>query len=267
MRKEIFQKTNFMKYPGQAAWEHRMTSAFNKEQIRRFAERITPKSWNIILHEKDALETSGVLNILLSIQAQDNQVYSDSYGNKCYEYQGRVGEKYFANRYGDIFHKNQVKPVLGMVLGRMTFKELKSFGGNKKGKHAKIIVQLWPDLGDWRVTLVHELAHVAVYRWRAFVTKDYKKQGLFKRYAGKNLRTNIIREQLSMENHHGPRFQKALLSLAKRVIREFREEIPENDVFWNTLKFELESFSFTKKNEIPRGKRMRRLHRGKSFPC
>lgn len=219
-----------------------MTSTFSKEKMRRFAERITPKSWNIILHEKDALETSGVLNILLSIQGQDSLVYSDSYGNKCYEYQGRSGEKYFANKYGDVLHKNQVKPVLGMVLGRMTFKELKSFGGDKKGRVAKIIVQLWPDLGDWRVTLVHELAHVAVYRWRAFMTKDYKKQGLFKRRVGENLKTSIIRKQLSMENHHGPRFKKALLSLAKRAIREFGEEISEDDVFWKTLKFELEIF-------------------------
>ena len=90
--------------------------------------------------------------------------------------------------------------------------------------------------------MVHELAHVAVYRWRAFVTKDYKKQGLFKRYIGENLRTSIIRERLSMENHHGLMFKKALLSLAKRAIREFGEEISEDDVFWKTLKFELESF-------------------------
>ena len=210
--------------------------------MRRFAERLTPKSWNIILHEKDALETAGVLNILLSIQGQDRRVYADIYGNKCYECKGTSGENYFENRYGDIFYKNQVKPVLGMVRGRMIFKELKSSGGDKTGKVAKIIVQLWPDLVGWRVTLIHELAHVAVYRWRAFMTKDYKKQGLFKRHVGEKLRTSIIREQLSMENHHGPMFKKALLSLAKRAIREFGEEIPEDDVFWKTLKFELESF-------------------------
>jgi len=238
-----------MKYPGQAAWEHRMTSPFSKEKMRRFADRITPKNWNIILHEKDALETSGVLNILLSIQGQDSQVYADIYGNKCYEYEGRGAEKYFANKYGDVLHKNQVKPVLGMVLGRMTFKEVKSFGGDKKGKVAKIIVQFWPDLGDWRVTLVHELAHVAVYRWRALMTKDYKKQGLFKRHPVENLRASIIKEQSTMESHHGPRFQKALLSLAKRTIREFGEKIPEDNVFWKTLKFELESF------QLPRARR------------
>ena len=219
-----------------------MTSTFKKEKIRRFAERITPKSWNIILHEKDALETAGVLNILLSIQGQYTQVYTDIYGNKCYEYKGRCGEKYFTNKYGDVFHKNQVKPVLGMVLGRMTFKEIKPFGNDKRGKVANIIVQLWPHLGDWRVTLVHELAHVAVYRWRAFMTKDYDKKGLFKMHLGENLRARIIKEQLTMESHHGPRFQKALLSLVKRAIREFGEEIPEDDVFWKTLKFELKSF-------------------------
>jgi hypothetical protein len=243
-----------------------MISTFTKEKMRRLAERITPKNWNIILHQKNALETAGVLNILLSIQGQDSQVYSDSYGNKCYEYEGRAGEKYFATRYGDIFHKNQVRPVLGMVLGRMTFKELKSFGDDKKGKVAKIIVQLWPDLGDWRVTLVHELAHVAVYRWRAFMTKEYKKQGLFKRYPDENLRTSLIKEQLTMENHHGPRFQKAFSSLIKRAIREFRGEIPENDVFWNALKVELESFAYAKTDQNIRPKKDEMAAGGKSFP-
>ena len=219
-----------------------MTSTFNGEEIRRFADRITPKSWNIIFDQKDALVMAGVLNILLSIHGQDSQVYSDSYGNKCYEYKGKGGEKYFANRYGEVFHNNQVKPALGMILGRMTFKELKSFGVDKKGKVAKITVQLWPHLGDWRSTLVHELAHIAVYRWRAFMTKDYKKGSLSKSYHDENLRMSLIKEQLTMEDHHGPRFQKALLSLTKRALREFGEEIPEHDVFWNSLKFELESF-------------------------
>ena len=121
-------------------------------------------------------------------------------------------------------------------------KELKSFGVDKKGKVAKITVQLWPHLGDWRSTLVHELAHIAVYRWRAFMTKDYKKGSLSKSYHDENLRMSLIKEQLTMEDHHGPRFQKALLSLTKRALREFGEEIPEHDVFWNSLKFELESF-------------------------
>jgi hypothetical protein len=101
---------------------------------------------------------------------------------------------------------------------------------------------LWPHLGDWRGTLIHELAHVAVYRWRAFISKDYRKEGLFKSYCGENLRASLIKEQSFMEGHHGPRFQKALLSLVKRTIREFGEEIPEDDVFWKTLKFELETF-------------------------
>jgi hypothetical protein len=219
-----------------------MTSTYNKEEIRRFADRITPKSWNIILHQKDTLEMPGVLNILLSIQGQENLVYADMYGNKCYEFKGRSGENYFANKYGEIFHNNQIKPVLGMVLGRMTFQELKSFGGDKKGKVAKIIVQLWPHFGNWRSTLVHELAHVAVYRWRAFMTKDYGWEGLFKRYYGEKLRESLIKEQLVMEDHHGPRFQKALLSLAKRAISEFENEMPEDDIFWKTLNFELELF-------------------------
>ncbi|MBW2321829.1 MAG: hypothetical protein JRF31_13595 [Deltaproteobacteria bacterium] len=124
-----------------------MISTFNKEKIRRFAERITPKSWNIVLNEKDALETAGVLNILLSIQGQDTQVYADIYGNKCYEYKGRCGEKYFANKYGDVLHKNQVKPVLGMVLGRMTasFRGLESYFGSRTGTRCRVPVASFYD--------------------------------------------------------------------------------------------------------------------------
>jgi hypothetical protein len=45
----------------------------------------------------------------------------------------------------------------------MTFKELKSFGVDKKGKVAKIIVQLWPYLGDLRGTLVHQLVQDPIF--------------------------------------------------------------------------------------------------------
>jgi hypothetical protein len=65
---------------------------------------------------------------------------------------------------------------------------------------------------------------------------------IFKRHPCENLRARIIKEQSTMENYHGPRFQKALLSLVKRVVGEFGEEIPEDDIFWKTLNFELESF-------------------------
>jgi hypothetical protein len=61
---------------------------------------------------------------------------------------------------------------------------------------------------------------------------------------------------LTLKNHHGQRFQKALLSLIKRAIREFRKEIPEDDVFWNRVKVELESITFAKMDWITRGKRM-----------
>jgi len=188
-----------------------MLSDVQKQEMRRFADRITPKGWNVVLRPEDEIKEPGILNILISIQKPETEVFTDYFGNKCYPCESKDGIRYFENRYGDVFFKNQVKPALGMVSGRMVFKDLKTYMTDRKGKVAKITIKLWPYLGDWKGTLIHELAHVAVYR--------YKHEG-----------------------HHGSTFQRAFSTLAKRAIREFGAKIPPDDIFWITVRYELKKY-------------------------
>ena len=220
-----------------------MVSDAQKEEIRRFADRVTPQSWHIVLDPKDERIEPGVLNIHITIQEPEDEVYTDFFGGKCYPFEAGDGSICYANRYGNVFHRNQVKPILGMIYGRMVFKNLKALGCDRKGKIARIIVRLWPYLGDWKGTLIHELAHVAVYRYQACRTKDYRKKTLFKNFWNVDLKSLLVEERLLREGHHGLSFKKAFLSLTQRTIKEFGAEIPKNDVFWKTVKYELKSLS------------------------
>jgi hypothetical protein len=229
------------------------SSGVQKETIRRFADRVTPLSWHIVLDPKDERLQAGILNIHLSLQGKNEQIYTDFLGRKCYPFEHKDGTIWYANRYGNVFHRHQVKPILGMIDGRMVFKDLKTLGVNRKGKVARIIVRLWPDLGDWKGTLIHELAHVAVYRYQACRTKDYYCKTLLKNHWHIDVKSLLIREKFLREGHHGPSFQKAFFTLSKRVIREFRAEIPYDDDLWKTLKYELEFLHRRKNAAIKRG--------------
>jgi hypothetical protein len=217
-----------------------MSSSVQKEAIRRFADRVTPKSWHIVLDPKDERIQPGILNIQLSLRGPEEQIYTDFLGRKCYPFEHKDGSIWYANRYGDVFHRHQVRPILGMIDGRMVFKDIQTYRINCKGKVARIVIRLWPYLGDWKGTLIHELAHVAVYRYQAFRTKDYYNKTRFKNHWNIDLKFLLLKERLLSEGHHGPSFQQAFFTLSKRAIREFTTEIPYDDALWQTLRYELE---------------------------
>jgi hypothetical protein len=127
-----------------------------------------------------------------------------------------------------------------MIYGRMVFKEITTPGRGRKGKVARISVRLWPYLGDWKETLIHELAHVAVYRYQAFRTKDYTHKALFRNPWNIDLKSLLIEQEILLEGHHGPSFQKAFFTLTRRVAREFRMDISDDHIcksLKNDLKF------------------------------
>ena len=218
-----------------------MSSDDEKEEILRFADGVTPQSWHVVLDPKDELLEPGILNIYLSLQGPEKEVYTDFFGRKCFPHEDRYGKIWYSNILGNVYHRNQVKPILGMIYGRMVFKDLKALGVNRKGKVARIIVRLWPYLGDWKGTLIHELAHVAVYRYQACRSKDYNKKTLFKNFWNIDSKSLLIEQRLLREGHHGPSFKKAFFSLTQRAVKEFGAEIPKDDVFWKTVKYELKS--------------------------
>jgi len=216
-----------------------MLSNAQKEEIRLFADRITPQSWNMMLDPKDERIEPTVLNIHLKIKGPQDEIYTDFFGRKCYPYEDRDGTIWYANSYGDTFQRNQVRPILGMISGRMVFSDLKTFGIGRKGKVASIIVCLWPYLGDWKGTLIHELAHVAVYRYHACRIKDYTHKALFKNPWNIDIKAILFKERVLREGHHGPSFQKAFLSITKRAIMEFAAELPRDDDLWKNLQYAL----------------------------
>lgn len=96
-------------------------SDVQKQEMRRVADRITPKSWNVVLRPEDEIKAPGILNILISIQKPESEVSQIISGiNATRVKAGMVSDILKTDRV-TFFLKNQIKPALGMVSGRMVF--------------------------------------------------------------------------------------------------------------------------------------------------
>ena len=162
----------------------RLTDA-EREEIRKFAERIAPPSWNVFIDSKKRSKEPGVLNISLDIR--------DAHDEKDSIFQAAMrGWMSFCDRIG----------------------------------YVHVVIQ--PYKTDWHSLIIHEFAHLAVYRWIACKTKVYRKPiawvghrvchyclpregGAY--YAPKM--DEATREALS--SGHGRAFQKARKALEKRA--------------------------------------------------
>jgi len=159
----------------------------NKE-IRRFADRITPGRWKMILDAREAILENGLLNVLLNIEAEEHQVFRDPDGNTC-----------DSSRPG-------ATPRIAGISGGMLFTDLRERGVDPPGKVAQVVIRLWPYYGDWHGALIHELAHLAVYRWQAWKMKVHLKQGMI-----------LIKPGAGEEDDHGRAFTKALSAINRRA--------------------------------------------------
>ena len=170
-----------------------------KQEMRVFAERITPKNWNIILNAADLRYGTGILNVLLSISDE--------------------GEEGISGR-------QDADPELcaGRVTGGMLFTDLKERDFDGKGKMAQAVIFVSPYFDDWRRPLVQALAQLAVYRWHAFRIRAHKKEGMV-----------IVRPGSPEEVRHDPIFKSALSILAKRAIKECYNEIKKEKPIWDKL--------------------------------
>jgi hypothetical protein len=162
------------------------------EKMREFMTRITPNNWNIYSNGtgKYICDVPGTLNIFL-----------------------RIKEATF----------DPGRPlVLGAVHGPMSFVRLNNV------MTAKVEVRVYLDkeirlyFDDWKTTLIHELAHVAEFRWIALRRKAHRREedvGVF------DLKGVT----------HGPMFQRALIVMLNRAMKAFQGQISERDVLSETV--------------------------------
>jgi hypothetical protein len=165
-----------------------MWSDAEKEEMRLYAEGITPRNWNVILNAADLTCETGVLNVLL--------IFADA------------GDEGSRSREDLTPECRDTDPAYqgGRVSGGMLFTDLKERGVDQEGKMAQAVVLLADHFGDWRESLVHALAQLAVYRWHAFRMKAYRKEG-----------TVMVRPGYDMTPGNDPIFQHALSIMADRA--------------------------------------------------
>jgi len=168
-----------------------MLSNDAKEEIRDFADRITPKNWNIILHPLDAQFKPRVFNLFISIGDENEEMPEDQ----------RV-------EYGHVDEEN--RPCPGGVTGGVLFSDLRERGFEEGGKVSQAVIQIWPYRGDWRLRLVRELARLAAYRRKALRLKAHRGE-----------ETVIVRPEFPVEELGDSAFSRAYSLLSKRSQERF----------------------------------------------
>ena len=77
------------------------------------------------------------------------------------------------------------------------------------GGHTYSHIKIFPTQGDWPGTVVHELAHIAVYRRLSLINKPYKEE------------LGFATCKMFNEDEHGQRFDRALEFLRLRMMDEY----------------------------------------------
>lgn len=176
-----------------------MPTKIENEEIRRFADPITPRRWKMILDAREALLENGVLNVLLNIEGEKHRVFLDPDGNTCQS------------------SKPGAAPCIAGISGGMLFTDLRERGIDQAGKVAQAVIRLWPYHADWHGALIHELAHLAVYRWQAWKMKAHLKPGMI-----------LVRPGAGEEDDHGRAFTNALSAINRRAARIDSTRLPGN---------------------------------------
>ena len=164
------------------------------EKMREFMTRITPNNWNIYSNGtgKYICDIPGTLNVFLSLKEMPLE-------------------------YGPPY-------LLGAVIGPMSFVRLNNVmtARIEVCMYLNELIREWFG-DDWRTTLIHELAHVAEFRWIAFRKKAHKTEG-----------------QVDVHDlggvTHGPVFQRALVVMLNRAMAAFGDEVLVDDVLPATVR-------------------------------
>ncbi len=171
-----------------------MLSNDTQEEIREFAEKITPENWRIILHPFDAQYKPGVFNLFIRIGGEDEDMPQE----REEEYENLEEEK---------------RPCPGGVTGGLLFSDLRE-RGLEEGRVSQAVIQIWPYTGDWRLRIVRELARLATYRRKAMRLKAHRSE-----------ETVIVRPEFPGEELEDPAFSSAYSLLLKRTEETFGHKV------------------------------------------
>lgn len=173
----------------------------DKEKIRQFADDITPKNWNVVLHPKQDRLEPGTLNILLSFKSSEYEVYPDGNGHACYS------------------DERGVETCRRMIPGGMMFMDLKDIGIDRNGKVAQIVIQLWPQYQQMKKVLLQELARIAAIRKLVLETRATRRSG-----------TLVVKERPADDEKNRRAIDRALSLLIRRAIRCYGDKYLEHQM-------------------------------------
>jgi hypothetical protein len=164
------------------------------EKMREFMTRISPNNWNIYSNGtgKYICDLPGTLNVFLRLKEMRIE-----YRHPC---------------------------ILGAVMGPMSFVRLNNVTTARVDVCVYLNEAIRMLFGDnWRTTLIHELAHVAEFRWIAFRKKAHKTEG----QVGVSDLEGVT---------HGPVFQRALVVMLNRAMAAFGDQVMVDDVLPATVR-------------------------------
>jgi hypothetical protein len=148
------------------------------QTIKGFIEMIVPNNWNVVTQEDELIRGGGTVNIELS-HLKDGVIYGMPF--PWYEPDMEGGIK------GMWFCKN----------------------------HKRINLIIMPTVLDWRVTVIHELAHIANLRY--WIWKEGNHRGVIDSVMSKgDLYMSAEWFKDEEDNDHGEHFKKAMMTFKKR---------------------------------------------------
>jgi len=163
-----------------------------QEEVRQFADGITPKNWNIFIHPKDFKYISGILNIQLCfLNVVDDFDDLDEHMAAVHGPMRVCLISFFKDHYPEA---------------------AEAFQQYGDGSFASSLIKIHPTANwDLEGTIIHELAHVAADRFLVFQQKPIKKNLSF---AFKD----------PDEDPHGQLFQRFYRILLNRTAKVFGKE-------------------------------------------
>jgi hypothetical protein len=193
----------------------------------RFANLITPPTWNVFSLEKDRIIRPTFLNIELRVLTVDEMDGDERRESTS----GFVPNPMWFHKISSLTNAFGKDPASDAY---QTWNDILAKFGD--GTVASAQLHLCPYRGDWKGTIVHELAHIAEMRWLAQQQKPFQ--------------CNLHAVGNGGQDH-GPLFLRAFARMIMRTEAVFKGRHPTIFGMWNSFvcySFELKQAGVPDKN-------------------